>query len=152
MRYLIIDTYNGQGYSDSGIIDDIELTDMSEDEAKYIALEKAREEFGERYLPQATDEELRVTFELNAIHADQGDNQGAIHFKKVEADDYGLLIRPDTNDVELLTQDRFVKHYVDMLDAMQGDRDERLEFIDEILNVGNGGAHTDMGYEILYKL
>ncbi len=152
MIYLIIDTFNGQGYSDSGVIEYMTLTDMSEEQAKYRALEKAREEFSLRYLPHATDEEVKVTFELNAIHADYGDDQGAIHFIKMKEDSYGLLIRPDINEAVLLNQEDFISHYDSMLDAMQGDRDERVQFIDELFELGNGGAHTDLGFEILYKL
>ncbi len=152
MIYLIIDTFNGQGYSDSGVIEYMTLTDMSEEQAKYAALQKARHEFAERYLTHADDQEVKVTFEQNAIHADMGDDQGSIHFIKMEEDSYGLLIRPDINEAVLLNQEDFISHYDSMLDAMQGDRDERVQFIDELFELGNGQAHTDLGFEILYKL
>lgn len=152
MTYLIIDTFNGQGYSDSGVIEFMTLTDMSEEQAKYAALQKARHEFADRYLSGADDEEVKVTYSSNAIHADYGDDQGTIHFLKMKEDSYGLLIRPDINEAVLLNQEDFIAHYDSMLDAMQGDRDERLQFIDELFELGNGGAHTNLGFEILYKL
>jgi hypothetical protein len=152
MRYIIVDTWNGQGYSDSGIVEDTTYTDMTEDNARYLALESAREHFAKRYLPSTTDHEVKITYQQDALCVSDGDDDGAIHFVKVEANHYGLLIRPDVNEIVLLTQDGFIEHYEDILESIEGDRDELLQFIDEMFDEGNGGAHTGLGYEILCKL
>lgn len=152
MRYLIIDTWNGQGYTESGIVDDITFKDTTESNARYLALNKVREEFAMRYLPHADDQQVKVTRTENAIHADEGDDQGAIHALKVESNHYGLVIRTDTNYVKLLTADGFIAQYEGTLESLEGDRDERLQFIEEMFEKGNAGAYTDIGYEILYKL
>lgn len=162
MRYLIIDTWNGEGYSDSGIIKDITF-DMSEGNARYKTIELARKYFADRYLTTCEHMETVVTCEPNAFcvtHRQKSgteeigtfnEDQGAIHFVNA-TDAYGLLIRPYINDVGLLSREQFIEQYEGILDSIEGDRDERLQFIDEMFDVGNAGAHTDTGFEILYKL
>ncbi len=152
MRYIIVDTFNGSGYSDSGIVRDITFDNATEEQAKYNALEVAREEFGERYLPVSDDQEIKVTYQDDALCMDDGEDQGAIHFIKVPDDAFGILIKPDVNDVTVLNEPLFNNAYVDTIAGLEGDRDELEQFTEDIIEFGEGGAHTDLGYELLIKL
>lgn len=161
MRYIIIDTWNGEGYSDSGIIEDVTYTDMTEDNARYNALELARGQFARRYLPSLEGEEVKVTFyegvTTNAIHAEIGKDQGAVHFVRVKGD-YGLLIKPDINDVKLLTHEQFLGITEDLskdselLSNLEDEENTFTGWLDELYTEGNNDGYCNDGYLILYKL
>ncbi len=151
-RYIIVDTFNGQGYSDSGIVKDITFNNVTEQQAKYLALEVAREEFGERYLPVSDDQEIKVTYQDDALCMDDSEDQGAVHFIKVPDDTYGILIEPSVNGVTVLDKSLFTEAYEGIIAGLEGDRDELEQFIEDIIEFGEGAAHTDLGYEILIKL
>jgi len=161
MRYIIIDTWNGEGYSDSGIIEDVTYTDMTEDNARYNALELARAQFARRYLPSLGSEEVKVTYHegvtTNAIHAEIGKDHGAIHFMPVKGN-YGLLIQPDTNDVKLLTHEEFLGITNDLskdselLSNLEADENTFTGWLDELYTEGHTDGYCNDGYLILYKL
>jgi len=156
MRYIIVDTWNGQGYSDSGIIEDTTYTYISEDNAHYLALESAREHFAKRYLPSSYHHEVKITFQQDALCVEDGEDNGAIHFIKATGS-YGALIHPHVNEVKLLSQ----KEFIDTLDTLSSDGELQgnlkadnitwAEWIDDLYCEGHNDGHG-MEYFILYKL
>jgi hypothetical protein len=156
MRYIIVDTWNGQGYSDSGIIDDTTYTDMSEDNARHLALESAREHFADRYLPTSYHHEVKIRFQQDALCVEDGEDNGAIHFIKA-TDSYGVLIHPQVNEVKLLSK----REFIDTLDTLSSDGELQGnlkadnitwgEWIDDLYSEGHNDGHG-IEYFILYKL
>lgn len=156
MRYIIVDTWNGEGYSDSGIIEDTTYTDMSEENARYMALESAREHFSKRFLPSSYHHEVKVTYQENALCVEDGEDNGAIHFIKA-TDSYGALIHPHINEVRLLSQ----KEFTDAINTLSDDGELRqtlesdnitwAEWIDDLYCEGHNDGHG-IEYFILYKL
>lgn len=157
MRYIIIDTWNGEGYSDSCIIEDTNFTDTDYDTARHQAIELARKHFADRYIPSLGDPSIKVTYAGDALIMDNGTDQGAIHFMPVDGN-YGLLIQPDTNDVKLISE----SHFTALLDSMSKDKDllgnlkdddeTFMGWVNELYQEGHNCAHTSNGYLILYKL
>lgn len=153
----LIDTWNSEGYSESGIID----LPKSWDEG----VKKGLQEFNERYLSmlEAYDdttieiatkdlvEENGVNYRYWSFY--DGEDAGCIHL--VEGRFYGVLIHPDENDVVVLeTEEQFVDTFKRILTEIQHDYfgNDKEHFINQLNENGNAGAHTDMGYEILYNL
>ena len=146
MNYYIIDTWNGQGYSDSGLV-------SINDDLTGAKLEMHKE-FEERYLDNAYDTKYIV---------EEGDNylsysekfstydSGAITI--LEADNpAGILIMPDTNDAMILKTKADVDSAIELAYINGMDDEEKHEFMHEIEDSGRGAIHTDLGYQIIYNL
>ena len=147
-KYYLIDTWNGDGYTESGIIGSVD--DMGK------AIEMAYEEFKDRYLGNPCE----FTVENN-LYTTQGKNRyisyeyngesGAIHILQTDDSTRGISIEPHVNDAVALTGEVFANHFNDILTNIDNDED-REGFLNEMLDQGNSDAHTDNGYFILYKL
>lgn len=150
-KYYLIDTWNGEGYTESGIIG------QADDLGK--AIEMAQDEFKDRYLSQYG--EMTVNNQLHGgadtrqiIYTDQGignQDSGAIHILQTDDSSRGILIEPMTNSATALTGDVFTTDFKNILEDIDNDED-REGFLNDMLTEGNSGAHTDHGYYILYKL
>ncbi len=157
MRYIIIDTWNGEGYSESGIIEDVTYTDMTEDNAKYRALESAREHFSKRYIPSNYNHEVKVTYQQDALCVSDGDDDGAIHFRRVQDEDYGVIITPHVNDVSILNKSDWLECLDslskdgELLHNLESDNITFAEWVDDLYTEGNNDGHAQE-YVILYKL
>lgn len=155
-KIYIIDTYNGGGYSESGIIDTVEKTFYSD--AWVEATKKARLEFSERYISMIeANEGIPHEIEFGSPNSEykwwsftQQHDSGCIH--AIEDTGFaGLMITPDINEVVVLDTKADVDAAIE--DAYnKGDEDEKDEFMAEIADYGNGGIHTDAGYIIIYDL
>ena len=156
MRYIIVDTWNGQGYSDSGIVEDTTYTDMSENNARYLALESARKHFAKRYLPSMPHVKIKIEFKQDAFCVEEGEDSGAIHFIKA-TDSYGVLIHPMVNEVKLLSQKEFIETVNnlakdgELLHNLEADNISIAEWIDDLYCEGHNDGHG-LEYFILYKL
>lgn len=144
-KYYLIDTWNGSGYSESGIIDTAESIEE--------ANRKALKQYQDRYLSMVLiggDYEIDVKDE-STLYFRHYEDWGAIHV--VEGDDIaGLIIMPDTNDVAILQTKADVDSAIDIAYGTAMNEEEAKDFMNEIEDTGNGGVHTDLGYEIIYDL
>lgn len=147
-KYYIIDTWNGEGYTESGIIDSVD--DLGK------AIEVATNEFKDRYLSQFG--EFTVNNQLYTDHkyisyTEERGNQdsGAIHILTTDDSTVGIIIEPHVNDTVALTGDQFTEQFKQILNNIDNDED-RENYLHEMLQVGNSDAHTDNGYFVLYRL
>ena len=141
MRYLIIDTWNGEGYSDSGIVD----TATTEAEA----IQKIIKEFGERYLSMTED--FKCEWMLGkAIGFDNGHDQGCVHYLEVGIDDRYVIVNPMENEV-YVTSDSF--NMLKLMLTGMGSTAGALELLKEdILQVGHGMVEHNDGELIIQKI
>ena len=143
----IIDTWNGEGYSDSGIID---IVDTIED-----AREIARKEFKERYLqmidPSFGDSSYGVSFYDDQYMYDDEYSKDSGAITILTGSFYGIYIHPNVNECVGMDEDE----YNEMLKFMRENAQESIElesFNEELEMQGNAGLHTNQGYFIIYKL
>jgi len=159
MSYFIVDTWNGHGYTKSGIIN-------HKDNLK-DAIDVAYKEFCDRYLCQPDD--FRVDNKLQYGDVDgvryigyqcmyPGDEDaGAIHIIESKKDTYGIVLYTDINEVKPLTKEDFDKIISDLNEDGEFNRGlemEKITMTDWILELGSSGsndAHTDKGFIILCK-
>ena len=150
-KYYLIDTWSGDGYTESGIIGSVD--DLGK------AIEMAHDEFGDRYLSQfgqfTVDNQLYGgmsdhRFISYSEETGQKDS-GAIHILPTDDSTVGILLEPHVNDAVALTGDQFTEQFRQILNNIDNDED-RENYLQEMLQVGNSDAHTDNGYFILYRL
>ena len=146
-NYYLLDTWNGQGYSDSGIID---IVDTIEE-----AQEKAWLEFKDRYMqtinPSFGEGHHVVIFDDEGmLYADEKSNDsGKITILK--GNFYGIYINPNLNECVGMNEDEY-NEMMKFLTKNYEDKDEFESFKEELSMNGNAGVHTDEGYYIIYKL
>ena len=103
-KYLIVDTFNGTGYSDSS-------AKIVEFASIYQAREHARSmamEFADKGSPLEVLQD-RIIYGVNfdddygtGYPLDNYEDQGAVHFVKLELDTVGILIEPTINEITQL--------------------------------------------------
>ena len=148
-KYYLIDTWNGEGYSESGIIGSVD--DLGK------AIDTAKDEFKDRYMSQfgefTVNNQIHVGGSRYISYTDMHHNQdsGAIHILATDDASVGILIHPDINEAVALTGDEFTTQFKFILNNIEDD-EQGEEFLQEMLQVGNSGVHTNEGYIILYKL
>lgn len=141
MRYLIIDTWNGEGYSDSGIVDT--ATTQSE------AIQKIIKEFGERYVSMTEDFKCEW-IQGKAIGFDNGQDQGCVQYLEAGIDDRYVVIDPMVNHA-YVTSDSF--NMLKLMLTGMGATAGGIELLKEdILQVGNGIIEHEDGELIIQKI
>lgn len=141
MKYLIIDTWNGEGYSESGIVD----TATTEEEA----VKKIVQEFAERYVSMTED------FKCEWIHGkaigfDNGEDQACVQYLEVGIDDRYVIINPMENEAKV-TSDSF--NLIKMMLTDMGSSEENIEVLEqEILQIGHGMVEHNDGELIIQKI
>ena len=141
MRYLIIDTWNGEGYSDSGIIG----TAKTESEA----VKKITQEFAERYVSMTEDFKCEW-IQGKAIGFDNGEDQGCVQYLEAGIDDRYVVIDPMENHA-YVTSDSF--NMLKLMLTGMGATAGGIELLKEdILQVGNGIIEHEDGELIIQKI
>lgn len=141
MRYLIIDTWNGEGYSDSGIVD----TAKTQSEA----IQKIIKEFGERYVSMTEDFKCEW-IQGKAIGFDNGQDQGCVQYLEAGIDDRYVVIDPMENHA-YVTSDSF--NMLKLMLTGMGATAGGIELLKEdILQVGNGIIEHEDGELIIQKI
>ena len=141
MRYLIIDTWNGEGYSESGIIG----TAKTEGEA----VQKIIKEFAERYVSMTEDFKCEW-IQGKAIGFDNGQDQGCVHYLEAGIDDRYVVIDPMENHA-YVTSDSF--NMLKLMLTGMGATAGGIELLKEdILQVGNGIIEHEDGELIIQKI
>jgi len=141
MKYLIIDTWNGEGYSESGIVG------IATTEAE--ALKKIVQEFTERYVSMTED--FKCEWMLGkAIGFDNGEDQGCVQYLEVGIDDRYVIINPMENEAKV-TSDSF--NLIKMMLTDMGSTEESIEALEqEILQIGHGMVEHSDGELIIQKI
>lgn len=138
-KYIVIDTWNGMGYSTENGVDTKQFDDKS------TALDWARK----RCLEQAQNDLSSVSSIDNGyVWEDEEGDAGT--YQVIETKDvYAVMIRCNVNDVETLTKEEYYNKIQD-LDKLYG------EDIDEHLNIdGNGDRFYDSNvdeYDYQFRL
>lgn len=141
MRYLIIDTWNGEGYSESGIVG----TAKTEGEA----VQKIIKEFAERYVSMTEDFKCEW-IQGNAIGFDNGEDQGCVQYLEAGIDDRYIVIDPMVNHA-YVTSDSF--NMLKLMLTGMGATAGGIELLKEdILQVGNGIIEHEDGELIIQKI
>ena len=141
MKYLIVDTWNGEGYSDSGIID----TATTEAEA----IQKIIKEFAERYVSMTEDFKCEW-IQGKAIGFDNETDQGCVQYLEVGIDDRYVIINPHENEAKV-TSDSF--NLIKMMLTDMGSSEEDIETLEqEILQIGHGMVEHSDGELIIQKI
>jgi hypothetical protein len=91
-KFIIVDTFNGEGYSDSSAVV-MEL--LGTGHAKVVCELKARDFCGHNGSQKVFKD--RVEYEVNNV-----EDQGAVHFLKFEDDMRAIAINPTINDFTIL--------------------------------------------------
>jgi len=95
-KYIIVDTFNGEGYSNSKA----EVKEFeSLDEAKVYAYNLANEFCGDNGSLVLT--ERQVIYGINPIDEDEYDSYGAVHFEELPDGIVSVTINPDVNEYAL---------------------------------------------------
>ena len=141
MRYLIIDTWNGEGYSESGIVG----TAKTEGEA----VKKIVQEFAERYVSMTED--FKCEWMLGkAIGFDNGEDQGCVQYLEAGIDDRYVVIDPMINEA-YVTSDSF--NILKMMLTGMGSTAGDIELLKEdILQSGSGMIDTEDVELIIQKI
>jgi hypothetical protein len=141
MKYIIVDTWNGESYSDSGIIGRAK----DKDEATEIVAN----EFKNRYFFSKKKFECE-SFNNVSLSYDDGEDQGCIRAIEIGIDDRFVIINPMVNDVKVVT-DSF--NLIRMMLMDLGSTEEGIyELEQRILEIGNGMINHNDGELIIYKL
>ena len=141
MKYLIIDTWNGEGYSESGIID------IATTEAE--AIQKIIKEFAERYVSMTEDFKCEW-MQGKAISFDNGPDQGCVQYLEVGIDDRYVIINPHENEAKV-TSDSF--NLIKMMLTDMGSKKEDIETLEQdILQIGHGMVEHSDGELIIQKI
>lgn len=141
MKYLIIDTWNGEGYSESGIID------IATTEAE--AIQKIIKEFAERYVSMTEDFKCEW-MQGKAISFDNGTDQGCVQYLEVGIDDRYVVINPHENEAKV-TSDSF--NLIKMMLTDMGSTKEDIETLEQdILQTEHGIIEHDNGELIIQKI
>ena len=141
MKYLIVDTWNGEGYSDSGIID----TATTEAEA----IQKIIKEFAERYVSMTEDFKCEW-IQGKAIGFDNETDQGCVQYLEVGIDDRYVIINPHENEAKV-TSDSF--NLIKMMLTDMGSSEEDIETLEQdILQIGHGMVEHSDGELIIQKI
>ena len=141
MRYLIIDTWNGEGYSESGIIG----TAKTESEA----VKKITQEFAERYVSMTEDFKCEW-IQGKAIGFDNGQDQGCVQYLEAGIDDRYVVIDPMVNHA-YVTSDSF--NMLNLMLTGMGATAEGIELLKEdIIQVGSGRVEHEDGELIIQKI
>lgn len=141
MKYLIVDTWNGEGYSQSGVI--------TRAKDKEQAIKIIMNEFKDRYLNYSTKFEVEWLNELTLCFNGES-YQGAVHGIELEIDDTFLIIEPSINSVE---KTKVSYNVVKMRLTESGCTEESIdELTEELLQVGHGMIDTNDGEYIIYKI
>lgn len=141
MKYLIVDTWNGEGYSDSGIID----TATTEAEA----IQKIIKEFAERYVSMTEDFKCEW-IRGKAITFDNEQDQGCVRYLEVGIDDRYVIINPMEN-LAKVTSDSF--NLIKMMLTDMGSTEEDIDELEQdILQIGHGMVEHSDGELIIQKI
>ena len=141
MKYLIIDTWNGEGYSESGIID------IATTEAE--AIQKIIKEFAERYVSMTEDFKCEW-MQGKAISFDNGTDQGCVQYLEVGIDDRYVIINPHENEAKV-TSDSF--NLIKMMLTDMGSTKEDIETLEQdILQTEHGIIEHNNGELIIQKI
>jgi|TARA_R110000851_G_scaffold63075_2_gene144381 hypothetical protein len=136
MLYILVGTWNGEGYSDSS-------AKIIEAENFKGALEVAVKEATEA----SPTNKVRV-FCGNTATYDSGDDSGAMHIIPFE-DQYGICIFPDTNQFTVLGSQAAYNRALELSCKDKGcDADEA----EEVKENNEGCIHTSHGCEIFQTL
>ena len=136
-RTIVIDLFNGQGYSDSTAFEVNAWND---------GIEQAQEIVNAQF----TDDDERIVevgFTDGSVWTEWTTDEvdwGFTAVTEAKADVYGVLLMPDTLDYDLLTEEDF-KNAVDLANV-------NLEYEQERISPEGGDAHTDLGFMKLIKL
>jgi hypothetical protein len=141
MKYLIIDTWNGEGYSESGIIG----TAKTESEA----VKKITQEFAERYVSMTEDFKCEW-IQGKAIGFDNGEDQGCVQYLEAGIDDRYVVIDPMLNHA-YVTSDSF--NMLNLMLTGMGATADGIELLKEdIIQVGSGRVEHEDGELIIQKI
>lgn len=134
MIYILVDTWNGEGYSDSRA-EIIQAKDYGQ--ALEKAIEKAKQCAG--------GNKVRV-FNKKRVQYDIGDDSGSIHLLPYEGQ-YGLCIFPDVNEFTMLPSEATYTRALNQSAKLCDDKDD----VAELKQNGQGTIHTGIGCEIFQK-
>ena len=146
MSYFIVDTWNGDGYSESGVIG-------HEDDNK-DATDTVMKEFIERYAYSMHD--FKVSNKLSKgrseryISFDDGHDQGAIHIIESKPDTHAILINPHVNHASGINKgqfDAFIESLKDDGEFMHNLESDDMTLTDWLLNLGKDGNNDGHGTE-----
>lgn len=161
MSYLIINTWNGDDYSErsgslrslrSGIIETVD--DLSK------AREVALKEFALRYLTSPglsrVDNNLYALGRISFTEVKEKEDTGAIHILEKCANTYGALINPHVNSVTAINKEQFDKIIDDLREDgefMHNLKQDETSFNEWLMELGKNGNNDGYGmdYFILYK-
>ena len=146
MSYFIVDTWNGDGYSESGVIG-------HEDDHK-DAMEVLYKEFIERYITSPGDFKVENRLASNGYLCYQEErgnyDSGAIHIIESHKDTHAILINPHVNSVTAINKeqfDTFIEELKEDGEFMHNLEMEGMTFNDWLLNLGSDGNNDGHGTE-----
>lgn len=96
MKYVIVHTWNGEGYSWRNTAEVMEFS--SDDKAQQYIVEQAQQE---------ADEDAVVTEEWGIVSFDNDEDQGSVQWFTFTTDTYGVVIRTNMNAAHLVNEKEY---------------------------------------------
>ena len=128
-KYIIVDTFNGMGYSDSSARI---MEFASVDEAREHALSMAKD-FADEGSPLIILND-RVIYGVNfdedydtGYPLDNYEDHGAVHFVKLESDTVGILIEPTINEMTQLEMTDVDEVVTRLMESEESEDGEEVE-------------------------
>ncbi len=138
-KYIIVSTWNGEGYTSENFINEIVLLD-NDAQALVLCKALAEDQLG-----------ADVTIQKNGAGFDHGDDQGAYHFFELKDEHYGVRFEPNWNKAELLTEAEY-KAVVAELRTQIDEEDGIIDDGDSIFfHTGEIKDGVDVQYEVDYQ-
>jgi hypothetical protein len=146
MKYVIVSTWNGEGYSSSNTI---EVKEFNNDNDAHAHIKELADEYKRNSVGYGNEVEIDLITEKGCfiITHDDGDDQGSFQCHLLHDDSYGVVIQCNVNEVMVVDE----SDYKDILEIAinQADKDE----IDEIdLNADEifiGAYDDDYDYQFI---
>jgi hypothetical protein len=126
-KFIIVDTYNGEGYSESKA-EIVELEDL--DAAKMHAYNYLVESLGglQTMVTAYTCGTLTITISDESISYDDEEDQGAVHFVEFEDDMLAIAIDPTINEFTVIRDAESLEELeAKLLDSEESEEGEDLE-------------------------
>lgn len=149
-KYAIIDTWNGEGYSDSNEILHIKYFNddaKALEHCKRLATEQAEGFLTDEY---SVDDLLEIHDSgVNYFAKNDVDDSGCIHFVELDNDSYGIEIYCNVNEVFVLTKEEYHSSLKDAIENADEDDIDELDMDTDRVFIGAYNDEYDRQFEVI---
>lgn len=141
-KYLIVDTWNGEGYSEENKILEIK---------EFASVEEAKAYAKKLALEQVFDDEDGIVEEDSFVNYLVEEDAGAIHFIELEDDDFGVSILCNINSVEVLKFQDYVRAFENALEQANKEDSLNASLMNDRNFIGAYKEDYDYQFELIKR-